>query len=107
MEGKRAKAALLALGAILLGVNLRQGARISDLEGREAECRTGDTLEMFFTCRDACGLRYLFPLASWEIDAEGKLPVTAPASHPVLGLRTCARSSGIWCQKEKICAISP
>ena len=50
----------------------------------EAECQTGDTLEMFFTCRDAYGLRYVFPLESWEIDAKGKLPVTAPAARPLL-----------------------
>lgn len=34
----------------------------------EVECQPGDTLALFFTCRDEYGLKYTFPLESWEVD---------------------------------------
>ena len=49
----------------------------------EAEGQAGDTMAMFFTCRDASGLRYTFPLESWEI-AKDIIRNTAPAASPIL-----------------------
>lgn len=53
----------------------------------EAECQTGDTMALFFACRDAEGLRYTFPLESWEIIEGGEdsdIRHMAPAVSPIL-----------------------
>ena len=53
----------------------------------EAECQTGDTMALFFACRDAEGLRYTFPLESWEIIEGGEdsdIRHMAPAVSPML-----------------------
>lgn len=50
----------------------------------EAECQPGDTMALFFTCRDEYGLKYTFPLESWQVDGDGRMPVTAPGSSPAL-----------------------
>lgn len=50
----------------------------------EAECQPGDTVALFFTCRDEYGLKYTFPLESWQVDGDGRMPVTAPGSSPAL-----------------------
>lgn len=56
----------------------------------EVECQPGDTLELFFTCRDAYGLRYTFPMESWKIDPDKAgdphdgMAVTAPGFRPAL-----------------------
>ena len=53
----------------------------------EAEGQAGDTMALFFTCRDAEGLRYTFPLESWEIIEGGEdrdIRHTAPAASPML-----------------------
>lgn len=50
----------------------------------EVECQSGDTVALFFTCRDEYGLKYTFPLESWQVDGDGRMPVTAPWSSPAL-----------------------
>lgn len=52
----------------------------------EADCERGDTLTLFFSCRDKYGLKYTFQLQSWEInpDRHGSLPTDARWSSPVL-----------------------
>lgn len=50
----------------------------------EAECQPGDAMALFFTCRDEYGLKYTFPLESWQVDGDGRMPVTAPGSSPAL-----------------------
>lgn len=50
----------------------------------EAECQPGDAMALFFTCRDEYGLKYTFPLESWQVDGDGRMPVTAPRSSPAL-----------------------
>ena len=60
----------------------------------EVECQSGDTVSLFFTCRDEYGLKYTFPLESWEIDPSWMTPShsgtasgggsNGPAANPVL-----------------------
>lgn len=50
----------------------------------EIECQPGDTVALFFTCRDEYGLKYTFPLESWQAESGGRMPVTAPGARPVL-----------------------
>lgn len=54
----------------------------------EADCEKGDTLALFFSCRDEYGLKYTFPLHSWKIDPgrDGRLPAAGWGSTggPVL-----------------------
>lgn len=50
----------------------------------EIQCQPGDSVAMFFTCRDEYGLKYTFPLERWQVESGGRMPVTAPGSTPDL-----------------------
>lgn len=53
----------------------------------EIECQPGDTVALFFTCRDEYGLKYTFSMQSWEITGDGEnrdLRHTVPGASPVL-----------------------
>lgn len=53
----------------------------------EIECQPGDTVALFFTCRDEYGLKYTFSLQSWEITGDGEkgdIRHTVPEASPVL-----------------------
>lgn len=64
---------------------LREGAYTPG-KALEVECQPGDTVALFFTCRDEYGLKYTFPLESWEItgDRRDSVTDTAPAASPIL-----------------------
>lgn len=72
---------------------LRDGA-YTPCKPLEAECQSGDTVALFFTCRDEYGLKYTFPLERWEIDpgwmsgshsgSAGGGGSNGPAASPVL-----------------------
>lgn len=67
---------------------LREGAYTPG-KALEVECQPGDTVALFFTCRDAYGLKYIFPLESWEITGDSggrdlRHTVAAPAVSPIL-----------------------
>lgn len=76
------------------GAGLLQDGAYTPGKALEAECRSGDTVALFFTCRDEYGLKYTFPLESWEIDpgwmsgsrsgSAAGWGSTAPATSPVL-----------------------